>query len=329
MSLLRIHPWDPRRRSRSIEIGPGGGLVLATFALAAGGVSALGLAAAPRIVSDLAHAAERREVGETARRGAEAFASVGRRAQALGSRLAADELFLARVAAVLEIKVPDGFPADPPGKAPSTTVELETETSDLARRSRVFELFRRSLAALPAVEPGGFRPSAVPSRSPVEPSTAVPISVYGRHESPITHEPEFESGLTLASPAGSPVTATAQGTVVQAGAVSRKADARWRRLGTVVVVSHDARTRTVYGHLAGVAVRRGQRVGRGQVLAKVGTSGFAPTPRVHYEVQRLENGRWVSRDPRLFILDQDWIGAAELRTAPPAPDAPELPPTRR
>ena len=169
----------------------------------------------------------------------------------------------------------------------------------------------------------------MPSRSPVEPSTAVPISVYGPHESPITHEPDFESGLTLASPAGSPVTATAEGTVVQAGHVSRKADARWRRLGIVVILAHDARTRTVYGHLGSVSVRRGQRVGRGQALARVGTSGFAPTPRVHYEVQRFENGRWVARDPRIFILDQDWIGAAELRKAPAAPEAPELPPERR
>jgi murein DD-endopeptidase MepM/ murein hydrolase activator NlpD len=253
---------------------------------------------------------------------------VGRRALALGSRIAGDELFLARVAAVIEVPPPAGFPGDSPGSPAPTAADLENATSELARRARALELFRRSLAALSA-EPGGFRPAAVPSRSPVEPSTAVPISVYGPHESPITHEPDFETGLTLASPAGSPVTATAEGTVVQAGHVSRRADARWRRLGVVVILAHDARTRTVYGHLGSVTVRRGQRVGRGQALAKVGTSGFAPTPRVHYEVQRLENGRWVSRDPRIFILDQDWIGAAELRGAPAAPEAPELPPERR
>ncbi|MGA7991578.1 MAG: M23 family metallopeptidase, partial [Thermoanaerobaculia bacterium] len=80
----------------------------------------------------------------------------------------------------------------------------------------------------------------------------------------------------------------------------------------------------VYGHLTGLVVRRGQRVGRGQPLARVGTSGFAPTPRVHYEVERLEKGRWVARDPRLFILDVDWIGAAELRKPPTPPEATEL-----
>lgn len=329
MSLLRLHPWDPRRKSRSVEIGPAGGVAFAVVSLLAGCATALGLLAAPRIVSDIAHAAERRAVGVTARRGAEAFASVGRRAVALGDRIAADELFLARVAAVIEIPSPAGFPGDAPEDAPATAAVLEAEASDLARRTRVLELLRRGLAALPAAEPGGFRPAAVPSRSPVEPSTAVPMSVFGPRESPITHEPEFETGLTLASPAGSAVTATAEGTVLRAGPVSRRADAWWRRLGTIVVLAHDARTRTVYGNVTGVAVKRGQRVVRGQMLAKAGTSGFAPTPRVHYEVHRLVDGRWLARDPRLFILDEDWIGADEMRHPPPPPEAADLSPERR
>lgn len=329
MSLLRFHSYDPRRKSRSLEIGPIGGIAFATFALLAGSTTTLGLAGAPRLVSDIVHAAERRAVPETAQRGAEAFASVGRRALGLGGHVADDELFLARVAAVVDVRRPAGFPGDPPGKTPVTPAALEGETSDLARRVRVLELFRRSLAALPATEPGGFRPAAVPSRSPVEPSTAVPIAVFGPHESPITHEPEFEPGLTLASPTGSPVSATAEGVVVRAGPVSRRADAWWRRLGTVVVLAHDARTRTLYGHLGSVLVRLGQRVGRGQILARVGTSGFAPAPRIHYEVQRLENGRWIARDPRVFILDADWIDAAGLRRPQPEPEAPDLPPERR
>jgi murein DD-endopeptidase MepM/ murein hydrolase activator NlpD len=325
VSVLRLHPYDPRRKSRSVEIGSRGGIAFAACALLGGGATAFGLFAAPRIVFDLVHPTESRAVGETARRGAEAFASVGRRAIGLSARVAADELFLARVAAMIEVPPPAGFPAETLEKAPATAPLLETETSEIARRLRVLELFRRSLAALPAAAPGGFRAAAVPSRSPVEPSTAVPISVFGPHESPLTRAVEVESGLTLASPAGSPVTATAEGTVLQAGPVSRRADATRRRLGTVVVLSHDARTRTVYGHLAGLVVRRGQRVGRGQPLGRVGTSGFAPTPRLHYEVQRLESGRWVARDPRIFILDQDWIGAAELHKAPAPQEVAELP----
>ena len=101
MSLLRVHPGDPGRKSRSLEIGPRGGAALAGFLLGCGAAIVLGLAGAPGVVADAMHAADRRAIVETAQRGAESFASVGRRALALGNRLAADELFLARVGAVL------------------------------------------------------------------------------------------------------------------------------------------------------------------------------------------------------------------------------------
>jgi murein DD-endopeptidase MepM/ murein hydrolase activator NlpD len=118
------------------------------------------------------------------------------------------------------------------------------------------------------------------------------------------------------------VTAPAAGFVLHAGPVSRHADAIWRRLGTIVVLAHDERTRTVYGHLAAPLVKKGQRVARGGPIGRVGTTGFAVTPRLHYEVLRLANGRWVPRDPRIFVLDVDWIRASSFRGETP----PELPP---
>jgi murein DD-endopeptidase MepM/ murein hydrolase activator NlpD len=72
-------------------------------------------------------------------------------------------------------------------------------------------------------------------------------------------------------------------------------------------------------------VKKGQRVARGGPIGRVGTTGFAVTPRLHYEVHRLVNGRWVPRDPRIFVLDVDWIGAASLRGEPTPPDLPSLP----
>ncbi len=325
MSLLRVHPGDPSRKSRSLEIGPRGGAALAGLLLGCGASIVLGLAGAPSVVSDAVHAADRRTIEETAQRGAESFASVGRRALALGNRLAADELFLARVGAVLEIPPPDGFPGDPRDAAPPTPAAMEAEAADLARRARLFELFRRRLAALPAPLPAGFDPVFVPSRAPVEPSSSVPIELFGWHASEVTRRDEFCSGLTLASPAGTLVTAPAAGVVVFSGPVSRHADAAWRRLGTIVVVSHDARTRTVYGHLSPPLAKKGQRVSRGVPIGRVGTSGFAVTPRLHYEVHRLVNDRWIPRDPRIFVLDVDWIGAAGIRAGPAPPELPDLP----
>src|SRR5450830_1272117 len=253
MSLLRVYPGDPNRKGRSFPIGPRGGAALAGLLLGCGASIVLGLAGAPSVVSDAVHAADRRAIRETAQRGAESFASVGRRALALGNRLAADELFLARVGAILEIPPPDRFPGDPRDAAPATPAAMEAEAADLARRTRLLELFRRQLAALP-----------------------------------------------LPLPAGALVTAPAAGVVVHAGPVSRHADAIWRRLGTIVVLAHDTRTRTIYGHLAVPLVKKGQRVSRGTPIGRVGTTGFAVTPRLHYEVHRLVNDRWIPRDPRIF-----------------------------
>ncbi|MEO8584902.1 MAG: M23 family metallopeptidase [Acidobacteriota bacterium] len=324
MSLLRVHPADPGRKSRSLEIGPRGGAALAGLLLGCGATIVLGLAGAPSVVSDAVHAADRRAIEETAQRGAESFASVGRRVLALGNRLAADELFLARVGAILEIPLPDRFPGDPRDVAPPTPAAMEAEAANLARRTRLFELFRRRLAA-PDPPPAGFDPVFVPSRSPVEPSTSVPVELFGWHASEVTRREEFCAGLTLAAPLGTLVTAPAAGVVVYAGPVSRHADAAWRRLGTIVVVSHDARTRTVCGHLSPALVKKGQRVSRGTPIGRVGTSGFTAAPRLHYEVHRLVNGRWVPRDPRIFLLDVDWIGAAGFRPGPAPPELPPLP----
>jgi murein DD-endopeptidase MepM/ murein hydrolase activator NlpD len=325
MSLLRLHPGDPSRKSRSLEIGPRGGAALAGLLLGCGASIVLGLAGAPRVVSDAVHAADRLAIRETTQRGAESFASVGRRALALGNRLLADELFLARVGAMLEIPLPDRFPEDPRDAAPPTPAAMEVEAADLARRTRLFELFRRQLAALPAPLPSGFDPVFVPSQAPVEPSSSVPIELFGWHTSEITRRDEFCSGLTLASPAGTLVTAPAAALVVFSGPVSRRAEAPWRRLGTIVVLSHDARTRTIYGHLSSVLVKKGQRVSRGAPIGRVGTSGFTVTPSLHYEVHRLVNDRWVPRDPRIFVLDVDWIGAAGFRAGPTPPELPDLP----
>jgi murein DD-endopeptidase MepM/ murein hydrolase activator NlpD len=325
MSLLRLHPGDPGKKSRSLEIGKLGGAALAGFLLASGASVVLGLAGAPHVVSDAVNAADRRAIRETAQRGAESFASVGRRALALGNRLATDELFLARVGSILDVPLPNGFPAEPGEAVPATPAAMESAAADLARRARVFELFRRRLAALPGPLPAGFDLVSVPSRAPVEPSSSVPIELFGWHASEVTRRDEFCAGLTLASPAGTTVTAPAAGLVVYAGPVSRHADAMWRRLGTIVVLSHDARTRTVYGHLGIPLVRKGQRVARGGPIGRVGTTGFAMTPRLHYEVHRIANERWVPRDPRIFVLDVDWIGAAGFRPGPAPPDLPALP----
>ena len=141
--------------------------------------------------------------------------------------------------------------------------------------------------------------------------------------------PLAAAGLALAALAGTPVLAPAAGRVAFAGRVPGSAGAAWRSLGTVVVLAHDERTRTLFGYLGSVRVRRGQEVRRGDALGTVGANRFSPTPELHYGVWKSDGRRWVPVDPRLHVLDAEWIGARDLATPVVPPPDVELPPAFR
>ena len=323
MTEIRFHSSDPKERTKVARIGPRLGIVAAALLMVAGNLVFLGLMAAPDLVADLGRSADRISLRESARIGVEAFDSVRRRFLKLEKRASAAELFLARVAVVASIPLPAGFLS--PGPVEELTPErLEGEVLRLARRLRTFELLRRTIAVARGIDA-----SRIPSRSPVEPSTAVPVGPYGPRVSPLTSVPEFFPGLLLAAPEATPVVAPAAGTVVYAGPAPHRAGSAWRPLGTMIVLAHDERTRTVYGHLGKVLVRAGQRVQRGDRIALVGRSGVVAGFRLHYEVRRLAGGRFVPVDPRLFILDADWIAPGEIAASPTPPDGLDLLPPLR
>ena len=96
------------------------------------------------------------------------------------------------------------------------------------------------------------------------------------------------------------------------------AGAAWRSFGTVVVLAHDERTRTLYGYLGNVRVRR-------VPLAVVGANRFSPTPQLHYGVWKSDGRRWFPVDPRLHVLDAEWITAPEVKSPATPPRDAELP----
>lgn len=325
MTRVLFHSSDASRRPHAVSLEGLAGWVAAAFVVAAGTAAALGLFGAPDLIADLSRQADRLALRETSLRSREALESVARRQERLDKRVLTGELFLTRVAVIVSVPLPRGFPPARPAQRPATADELDVAVSSVARRLRALELFRRTLA-----EASHEDASRLPSLSPVEPSTAVPASVFGRRVSPLTHRPEFFPGLALAVPRGVPVRAPGAGTVTFAGSAPDSAGAEWRRLGTIVVLAHDERTRTVYGHLDRALVRRGQKVGRGDRIGLAGLSGLAPSPRLHYQVRRLSGGRFLPVDPRLYILDVDWIGVEEVLSAPAAPaDEEGLPPQLR
>jgi murein DD-endopeptidase MepM/ murein hydrolase activator NlpD len=88
----------------------------------------------------------------------------------------------------------------------------------------------------------------------------------------------FHAGIDLLAPAGTAVRAAAPGRVAYAGRIA----GGW---GTLVVVAHTRRVRTMYAHLSAVAVDVGERVRTGSPIGKVGATGNATGPHLHFEVR--------------------------------------------
>lgn len=86
-------------------------------------------------------------------------------------------------------------------------------------------------------------------------------------------------GIDYSAPAGTPVSATAGGTVSFAG---YKGD-----YGNLVIVSHHNSYQTYYGHLSRFAkgIRKGKKVNQGDLVGYVGATGLATGPHLHYEMR--------------------------------------------
>ena len=102
-------------------------------------------------------------------------------------------------------------------------------------------------------------------------------SGFGVRNSPFTDTPVFHHGLDIVARKGTPVLATAPGTVVKS--------AYEAPLGNVVIVDHGTGYRSVYAHLSSRSVEEGAFVDRGEEMGKVGDTGRTTGPHLHYEVR--------------------------------------------
>ena len=107
--------------------------------------------------------------------------------------------------------------------------------------------------------------------------------------SPITGKKELHNGLDMAAPAGTPIYASDDGTVID----SRYSDS-W---GNVVQIDHGGGVVTLYAHASARLVSKGQTVKRGEMIAKVGTTGWSTGNHLHFTVYK--NG--VAVNPRQYL----------------------------
>jgi len=110
-------------------------------------------------------------------------------------------------------------------------------------------------------------------------------SSFGIRMHPILKVVRPHEGIDLTARRGTNIYATADGQVLQAGY-------RAGGFGKKVLIDHGHGYRTVYGHCDEVLVEPGQEVKRGEVIAKVGSTGLSKSSHLHYEVH--VNGRPVN-----------------------------------
>ena len=135
---------------------------------------------------------------------------------------------------------------------------------------------------------------AVPSDKPVK--TAAFTSGYGVRSDPFRGAAAMHAGIDLAGPVGTPIYATADGVVSEAGYNSGG-------YGNLIKLDHGKGIETRYGHLSRLLVSPGQRVVRGQMIGRMGSTGRSTGSHLHYEVRI--DGRAVNPIP--FMKSTDYL----------------------
>ncbi len=109
-------------------------------------------------------------------------------------------------------------------------------------------------------------------------------STMGARQDPVTGAEDFHAGLDIAAEKGQPVYATAEGTVKERGYQNS--------YGNLIILDHGFGLETRYGHLSQFDVNQGDKVKRGDVIGRVGSTGRATGSHLHYEV--LANGKLLN-----------------------------------
>jgi hypothetical protein len=107
------------------------------------------------------------------------------------------------------------------------------------------------------------------------------------HNRPLPHE-----GVDISAPKDTPIFAAAKGRVLRAGWVVG--------YGLAVEIDHGFGFTTLYGHASRLIVQAGQEVVRGEMIARVGSTGLSTSSHLHYEV-RVDG---VPEDPTRYILPE-------------------------
>jgi murein DD-endopeptidase MepM/ murein hydrolase activator NlpD len=141
--------------------------------------------------------------------------------------------------------------------------------------------------------------ASIPAIQPISNKQLIALaSGFGLRIHPVYKVKKMHNGIDFAASIGTPVYATADGTVATA-------DVKFSGYGKMLMIDHGFGYRTRYAHMHDFAVKKGQHVKRGDLIGYVGNTGLSTAPHLHYEV--FINGQTV--DPVHYFFND--LTAAE------------------
>lgn len=155
-------------------------------------------------------------------------------------------------------------------------------TQDIDSRSKQLDILETLLIA------EHFKLSTTPTGRPAEKGWI--SSYFGMRKDPFNGKRKMHKGVDVAGKSGASVLATADGVVIRAE--------KQNGYGKLLEIDHGYGLSTRYGHNKSLAVKVGDIVKQGQVIASMGSTGRSTGPHVHYEV--LRNGQQVN--PQKYII---------------------------
>ena len=180
-------------------------------------------------------------------------------------------------------------PAGGPEKTSLRDNQIDEVAQDLAKVLAELDDRKRKLVLLETlIMERDLKSHSIPEGWPLL-TGGVVTSKFGSRRHPITGRRSMQKGIDIAGKPGSDIVAMADGLVIFAG--------RKSGYGNIVEVRHPNGLETRYAHNQRNLVREGDLVRKGQVIAKLGSTGRSTGPHVHFEVRR--NGEAV--DPMSYL----------------------------
>ncbi len=194
--------------------------------------------------------------------------------------------------------LPQGGPhvPAPAGAVPHAQAQkLQDLQAELEQASEAASRIQASLD--PIMDAWSRTPSVAPTAGYIASGFGVRLDPFGNNQGE-TKFMETHTGVDIANDAGTPIQATADGVVEQAGWING--------YGNAVTIRHTSQLETLYGHMEEIKVKVGQEISRGDIVGLMGHTGRATGNHCHYEVR--VGGHPVNPLPYLKLQKQ-WLKA--------------------